>query len=355
MPRDAFRQAAVGSYMRISMLSHQPAWFLLVLLLCPLLISLARAQSTELRAILAEDKALQEKKRQVIELVLKKSLESAQKHVERADEARLKEIMSEALRAAGGDPSGPLEAQAINRVLKDTLISSVLSALEKSGLATQSPLVKEIVAGRLAGGTETTAASSSNSLVSNAQTEPTLVEIQKDIAELKRLFINPETFKGFNFGIGLSLTADIGEHDRVKSAEIINNTVAVKEEQNVIPRFLLESHYFFTPRGTFLGKKNDGAKRNEWGWGPFVAVQPGDDVIDAVGVGLMMGFRRKQTEEGVTKLGSFNLGVGVIWDPATQVLGDGFSPNQPPPAGETQIRYKQTDQIGIVGIFSVAF
>ena len=71
------------------------------------------AQSSELSEIRAQENALQEKKKLAIEQVLKRSLESARKYVERADEEKLREIMREALKAEGENPSDPLEAQII--------------------------------------------------------------------------------------------------------------------------------------------------------------------------------------------------------------------------------------------------
>src|SRR5687767_14805764 len=84
------------------------------------------AQSSELSEIRAQENALQEKKKLAIEQVLKRSLESARKYVERADEEKLREIMREALKAEGENPSDPLEAQIINQVLNETVLSSVL-------------------------------------------------------------------------------------------------------------------------------------------------------------------------------------------------------------------------------------
>ncbi len=213
------------------------------------------------------------------------------------------------------------------------------------------------------------------------------------------------SFGGLRFGAGLSVTFDTGSNERVESAEIVDGVVRVTEEKNVITRILLETHYFFpaTTRA-FLGIKEPGT----WAWGPFVGVQSStDDVIDAFAMGLMVGFRKEaegvaekaaevraarvarktaraaldradasmkemdaleEAEENLAgakaELGktadtggasSFNIGIGAVVDPRVQVLGDGFVENQPPPGTETEVRYKTTDQWGVVVLFSFSF
>lgn len=152
-------------------------------------------------------------------------------------------------------------------------------------------------------------------------------------------------FQGLSLGVGLSLTLDMGSHDRVNGAELVNGLVRVSEEENARARIMLESHYFFTPDGPLLN-----VDQGDWGVGPFVAIQPGEgEIIEAAALGLMIGFRRKNEP------GSWNIGVGVVYDPKTKTLGDGLEPNAPLPAGETEIRYKQRSQNGIVILTSFTF
>lgn len=153
-------------------------------------------------------------------------------------------------------------------------------------------------------------------------------------------------FAGLDFGIGLSLTMDTGDHDRVKNADIVDGIVRVTKENNATARIMLESHYFFTPDKVF-GCRTDG----NFGWGPYIALQPGtDEIIEAIGLGLMIGFKR-----GAQKSGSWNFGLGMVVDPNVQILGDGFEENRPPPGTETQIRYKETDQWGVMFLSSFTF
>ncbi|MCP3933077.1 MAG: hypothetical protein GY705_28740 [Bacteroidetes bacterium] len=158
-------------------------------------------------------------------------------------------------------------------------------------------------------------------------------------------------FAGINFGVGISLTYDLGSNDRVESASLDeNNIVRVSEDKNAIARVVLESHYFFEPKNdgrSFLGLTPAG----KWGHGPFIALQPGtDEIIEAIGFGWMAGFLR--SKEGSD---SWNLGLGYIIDPSVKILGDGVEENQALPDGETEIRFKETSQGGLFLLVSFSF
>ena len=156
-------------------------------------------------------------------------------------------------------------------------------------------------------------------------------------------------FAGINFGVGVSLTIDIGDHDRVESAELVNGIVRINKENNDIPRIMLETHYMFLPQVDFLGI--DSIEPGKWGWGPFVGIQNGsNEIIEAIGAGIMLGFiRNEETKD------SFNIGVGMVVDPSVKILGDGIKENQYLPEGETEIRYKETSQWGILILSSYSF
>lgn len=174
------------------------------------------------------------------------------------------------------------------------------------------------------------------------------------------------TFGGLDFGVGISFTADLGTVDRISEASLVNGIVRVDDVNNGRARIMLESHYFFTPNGRppllpFLNNVPDPSSGNndsttvkgvkQWGWGPFVALQPGtDDVIEAIGMGLMIGFRRDETSTQ-----SFNFGIGLVVDPNTRVLGDGIVANRALPIGETEVRYKEELQKGILFLSSFSF
>ncbi|MFS0772250.1 hypothetical protein [Sphingomonas sp. 1P08PE] len=149
----------------------------------------------------------------------------------------------------------------------------------------------------------------------------------------------PGSFAGLKLGVGLSLTIDIGDRDRVSEAQLVDRTVRVTDQDNGRARIMLESHYFFKP-----------GSRDDRGIGPFIAIQPGSgEIIDAIGAGLMFGFRREKSTQ------SFNIGVGLVFDPNTRILGDGFVANQPAPDGETEVRYRETLQTGVLLLTSFSF
>ena len=142
---------------------------------------------------------------------------------------------------------------------------------------------------------------------------------------------------GFGFGIGLSFTIDTGDNSRVKSAEVVDGIVRVTDEENGIPRLVLEGHYFF---GT-----DDG-----FGHGPFVAVQPGDnEIINSAALGYMVGFKKQNSDD------SWNLGIGIAADPNVQILGEGIKANQPLPGNEESVRYKEETQYGVMILFSTSW
>ncbi len=187
------------------------------------------------------------------------------------------------------------------------------------------------------------------------------------------------SFGGLDWGVGVSLTLDTGNNDRVASASVVNGIVRVEDQNNAPARIMLEAHYFFTPNGGFpltglYNQRKGGAcspdkveiasecdkgtgkfnkTRAEWGWGPFVALQPGsDDIIDAIAAGLMVGFKRSNDPNDDA---SWNFGVGVVVDPNTQILGEGLIANQALPDGETEIRFREEEQVGILFLFSTKF
>ncbi|MEC4890103.1 MAG: hypothetical protein RI101_08575 [Nitrospira sp.] len=163
----------------------------------------------------------------------------------------------------------------------------------------------------------------------------------------------PTDWRNYGFGVALTYTQDLGRHDRVKNAQVVNGVVRVTEDGNALPRIMLETHYFFKPEADLFW----GVKAKEWGHGPFVALQPGSqNIVEAVAIGWMIGFRRADGDSSdITKNSSFNLGVGFVVDPKVQVLGEGITKNQALPSGETQIRYRDTAQYGILILSSFSF
>lgn len=159
------------------------------------------------------------------------------------------------------------------------------------------------------------------------------------------------TFGGIDFGVGISFTLDVGTSDRITDASLVNGVVRVNDEDNGRARIMLESHFLFTPdqKIDIFDLDNSGPEK-EWGFGPFIALQPGtEDVIEAIGMGLMFGFRRGEGDE------SFNIGFGIVVDPNTRILGEGVIANQPLSNGETEVRYKEELQTGFLILSSFSF
>ncbi len=141
----------------------------------------------------------------------------------------------------------------------------------------------------------------------------------------------------FGLGVGLSYTINVGKDDRIKSAEVINGKVRITDEENGIPRVVLEGHYFFNA--------DDG-----FGHGPFIAIQPGDEeIINAAAIGYMIGLRASEAST------SWNLGLGIAADPNVQTLGDGLEANKDMPVGETEIRYREQTKYGVMILFSTTW
>ncbi|KQM65359.1 MULTISPECIES: hypothetical protein [unclassified Sphingomonas] len=176
-----------------------------------------------------------------------------------------------------------------------------------------------------------------------------------------------QKFGGIDFGIGVAFTYDLGNNERIKEATIVDNIVRVTRTENVRARLILESHYFFTPPSAALGnysgafcdemkdypdqKEDCDNRRKSFGIGPFMAIQPGtDNIIDAIGAGVMIGLRRRQENSA-----SFNIGIGILYDVNTQILGDGFVENQAPPGKETEVRFRRGSQSGLLIMTSYSF
>ncbi len=177
-----------------------------------------------------------------------------------------------------------------------------------------------------------------------------------------------QNFGGIDFGIGISMTYDLGKNERVRDATIVDGIVRVTHAENVRARVVLESHYFFTPTlGATRRKEADDycadvkhdpvqyrncrSSLKDFGIGPFVALQPGSDkVIDAIGAGVMVGLRR-----GTDRASSLNFGIGIFYDVDTQILGNGFEDDQPPPGNEVEVRFRRQSQSGILFLSSFSF
>lgn len=139
---------------------------------------------------------------------------------------------------------------------------------------------------------------------------------------------------GFGFGAGIAIQLGQNAVDKAELDEA--HIVRVTQEADARVGIVLEGHYLFDMWQT------EGERSTDIGLGPFLAVQTGDNnnIIDSVGLGVMMGLSRHDRDERGWG-NSFNIGLGVMFDPTVQKLGDGIVANEPLPAEESQIRYRQ--------------
>jgi hypothetical protein len=140
-------------------------------------------------------------------------------------------------------------------------------------------------------------------------------------------YVVPDPWGGFGFGLGISMSADLGRQSHIVEANNINGIVRIKDTQDVIVGFVLEAHYFFNQ-----GNWNPPYFRNwnsTWGTGPFVAIEIGGSgaaptaagPITAYGLGWMIGFREPSWDYSDTTKPpkpryagnlSWNFGLGLV-------------------------------------------
>jgi hypothetical protein len=149
----------------------------------------------------------------------------------------------------------------------------------------------------------------------------------KAAQETKDIKESEQDFMGMKWSLGFGMS--YSEDDVVDDAQIVNGVVRAKSAKQELPRVVLEYHKIFWC--------NKGGKEGTRGCGPFIAVSATQDkVLSGVGVGLFYAMKTKPTDaEG------YVIGLGGILDGKVRSLADGFEENQPPPAGETEVRYKE--------------
>ena len=160
-------------------------------------------------------------------------------------------------------------------------------------------------------------------------------------------------FLGIRFGIAFGLSATVKADDRVEEAEVVDGVVRITKMANHRTRVMLETHYFWQWKAEEVPINVEGGsqiiKVADIGIGPFAAIQTsGDEVLEAIGMGLMVGFKRDARS-------SFNVGGGILLDPTVKTLGDGIRPNEPLPPGETVIRFKEEPRWGLLVLTSFSF
>jgi len=202
------------------------------------------------------------------------------------------------------------------------------------------------------------------------------VEQQVDVQENK-IEENEEKIKtveekiqgAFNyFGAGPAITVNAWHKDRLNGPPELdeNRIVRLEKQSDSSVGVFLEAHYLWQTEHIIppvlgieslsIGCPNLHGENSDTicGFGPFVGVQPGgsDDIIEAIGAGVMWGF--KGTGKNLFNSTQFNIGFGVFVDPTVETLGDGVFENQPLPVGETVIRTKEDYQTNFMVMFTVS-
>lgn len=151
-----------------------------------------------------------------------------------------------------------------------------------------------------------------------------------------------QKFLGFNWGVGVGVSHYFD--DVISEAVIVNGLVRATKDRTTEPRVVLEFHRYF---GCMDDKTNPSR-----GCGPFVAVTTGqDNVLAGVGAGIIFGWKSPKDDKG----SGFSVALGVLLEGDVNSLGDGFVENQPPPEGETEVRYKSTSRPAAILFFTRTF
>ena len=168
------------------------------------------------------------------------------------------------------------------------------------------------------------ATDTTNYIATNALLETYLATAKKDAAVAKA----PVDYTDLTWGLGFGASNSFD--DVVETASIVNGVVRVEDDQTLQTRVLLEFHQYF-----WTGEMNEGQR---WGSGPFLALAAGtEETVLGVGVGWMWGMKSADPEASE----GFSVGIGVILDDGVKTLGEGFEDNQPPPPGETAVRFEE--------------
>ena len=160
-----------------------------------------------------------------------------------------------------------------------------------------------------------------------------------------------ESLFGFKFGVGASVTTARKKGAITDVVVDSNRVVRVTKENNSSVGYLLEAHYFFVPDRSFLS-----LTPGNWGYGPFVAIQTGNDkALSGLGFGMMLGLRQLGSGAVPVSNLSWNIGIGAIYDPSVKVLGTGIVADRPLPAGETVLRTTEVGSWGLMIMTSFNF
>lgn len=177
------------------------------------------------------------------------------------------------------------------------------------------------------------------------------VMVTSEVAELKKA---EESFlSGVKFGTGIMANLLTGGKKPVTSARVVNGIVRVEEGGRAQVGVVAEFHSLWalckTNKRPHLYHCDDNVA--QFGIGPVIGLKLGsNNIIDAIFLGPLFAFRPNPTLAN-----SFNIAVGGVLAPRVKVLGDGIEENNPLPAGETEVRFKNVNKFGYAILLSFAF
>ena len=140
------------------------------------------------------------------------------------------------------------------------------------------------------------------------------------------------------------MSAKLGSGRSIDEAQLVNGVVRVISERQVTPRLMLEKHWYLSDSWDTVNQ--DGSRSNtKFRQGIFVGTSLLGEkkLMDSVSIGWLVGFKPHTGDKA-----THNLGIGFAVEPYARVLGDGLEKNQPLPAGETAIRYKETNRTALI-------
>jgi hypothetical protein len=196
--------------------------------------------------------------------------------------------------------------------------------------------------------------------------------IAGDVAKPDGTPVDPKTWTGFGWGLGIAADFDLGGKrvtgaaiDTVPGGSIVRVT---DTSGNVGVGFVLEAHYFFAEWNTGLPPYSKSCSSAQYHFncnniaiGPYVAVEIGGGSsastdagpITGYSLGMMVGLHHPDAPS----TSSWNFGIGLRVDPKAKVLGDGVVANQaPPPSVTTADQLLKTQpRYGIMLLSSFSF
>lgn len=150
-----------------------------------------------------------------------------------------------------------------------------------------------------------------------------------------------EMFSDFKFGVAVA--AAQFHVPKIENVEIVDASVVVRAQREIVTSVLFESHKFFTfPR-----------TGPDFGLGPFVAASLANSEkvspLSMFAFGAMVGWRRQESS------GSWNVGFGWVVDTDAVELRDGVSDGAPTMITNASDLVRTVNQEGLLLLFSATW